>query len=133
VLWLARDTYRLKRALAVLAVLFLGGELVTVREHRGWGHALALVSLQILMMGVMVWVTKVALVLLAWGLAWLRIQVARRWHAWTGLGVVLVLSSLLLSCGDVYKGAAKLVGCDPVAVEAGYCTMPRTLPQGAQR
>jgi hypothetical protein len=52
-----------------------------------------------------------------------------------GLATIAIFALLfvLLGCGDVYKSTAKLVGCDPKAVDMGYCTMPKTLPQGAQR
>jgi hypothetical protein len=47
-----------------------------------------------------------------------------------GLFVVL---TFLWGCGDLHNGLAKAVGCDPKAVDMGYCTMPKTLQQGAQR
>lgn len=49
---------------------------------------------------------------------------------WTlgGIGLVVLmftLVGLLLGCADVHNSVARAIGCDPVAVERGYCTMPK--------
>jgi len=77
------------------------------------------------------------------GLRW----AGRAWHSWLrayarrqrqrraqrgttepwrrALLLVMLLGSILQGCAGAYDGLARLVGCDPVAIEQGYCTMPQ--------
>jgi hypothetical protein len=39
--------------------------------------------------------------------------------------LIVALGLGLVGCVDAYKGMAKIYGCDPAAIEQGYCTMPK--------
>ena len=41
------------------------------------------------------------------------------------LVLVVLLGGVLQGCADTYKSLARLYGCDPVAIDQGYCTMPK--------
>jgi hypothetical protein len=44
----------------------------------------------------------------------------------TRLWMALVLCSVGLGgCVDAYNTMAKIYGCDPAAIDRGYCTMPK--------
>ena len=65
---------------------------------------------------------------LAWWLVRHGLQRTRAW--WHALALVLVLSATLIGCAEYSKNVAKLIGCDPVAVERGYCTTPAPAQEG---
>ena len=110
-LWRARDTYRVQNFLYGIGVMVLLAAPLAHLMQGYWKDALMIMGLEMAVV---------------WGLRWLlrRAQVGlRRW--WKGLVLVLVLSGGLTGCVEAYKATARIYGCDPVAVEHGYCTMPK--------
>jgi len=124
-IWRARDAYRVQNFLYALVTLVLlidvAGLLVTLH----WTKALLMGGLHAGVLWGLLWVLRGVLSGIRWGLAGLitRAQLGvRSW--WHGLVLVVLLSGALHGCVEAYKTTARIYGCDPVAIEHGYCTMP---------
>ena len=104
----------------VLLVFFLEG-VRDATDHQ-WLEGMAVITMQwFLLKGL------VKLIQYAWrGMGWLG-QCLQGWlHAWWhGLILVLVLGGLLSGCAGAYRQLALLYGCEPAAIDQGYCTMPK--------
>ena len=110
--WACRDLYRGLRAIALLyglgLVALLGTCAALLHRHDDEGA----IALGVVFLGACY---------LPWGLVALIRLCGTLWH-WRWLLVVLALLSG--GCAEYSKNVAKLIGCDPVAVERGYCTTP---------
>jgi hypothetical protein len=57
-----------------------------------------------------------------WAGCW-SLRKAQRW--WHGLGVALVLGSLLAGCQGISETTLQVMGCEQAALASGYCHMPK--------
>lgn len=80
-------------------------------------------------MGTLVCLVVLAVELLVVVTLW-RVRVAFRMGRfwWKRFVVVLLFSGVLVGCHDVSRGVLLVTGCDPTAIDAGYCHMPKARP-----
>jgi hypothetical protein len=125
-IWRARDAYRVQSFLSALVMLILLIDVAGVLVTQPWPQALLMGGLHAGVLWGLLWVLRRVLSGIGWGREWLitRAQLGvRSW--WQGLVLVLVLSGALHGCVEAYKTTARIYGCDPAAIEQGYCTMPK--------
>jgi len=106
--WRARDTHRFQVCLSYVWLLLLFGGMAFQR----WWDVLGLLGF-----------TAVGI----WGWPWLR-RKWRRGRVTRHLPLVcLVLAQLLtaVGCQSIMDTTLRTVGCDEVAMQAGYCHMPK--------
>jgi hypothetical protein len=125
-IWRARDAYWVQSLLSALVILVLVIDVAGLLVTLPWPKALLMGGLHACVLWGLCWVLRRLLSGRRWGIAWLitRAQLGvRTW--WHGLVLLVLLGGVLQGCVDAYRATARIYGCDPVAIERGYCTMPK--------